>query len=108
MSDVTNYYCPLCGKVTWSGDDHVCEFKVIDDGWGVQIWDQQDYVVADFITSRNPGKIARMFVSAPKLLSALRELVDIIDNGQREDIDSFTTQPARVAIAEAQGDLADR
>jgi len=41
---------------------------------------------------------ARLIAAAPELLEACKELVDIVDNA-KESIDTFTTQPARNAIA---------
>jgi hypothetical protein len=39
-----------------------------------------------------------------ELLEALKELVDIVDNSSHDDIDSFTTQPGRAAIANCEAD----
>lgn len=46
--------------------------------------------------------------ASPDLYEALRELIDIIDNylvgiAPRDIIDSFSTQPAKEAIAKAEG-----
>jgi hypothetical protein len=38
-----------------------------------------------------------------ELVEALGELIDIVD-GDLKDIDSFTTQPARLALAKAKGE----
>jgi hypothetical protein len=47
---------------------------------------------------------AKLIAAAPDLLASLVELVDIIDNGNLADIDSFTTQPAKAAITAAEGE----
>jgi len=48
---------------------------------------------------------ARLIAAAPELLNALRELSDLVDLILSGDYtpDSFTTQPARAAIAKAEG-----
>lgn len=49
---------------------------------------------------------ARLIAAAPDLLEALEELADLFDamvSGEYRP-DSFTTQPARAAIAKAKGD----
>ncbi len=48
---------------------------------------------------------ARLISAAPNLLEALKELVDLIELIRSDDYtpDSFTTQPARAAIAKATG-----
>ena len=64
------------------------------------------------VTSSDPGSCitrsdalanAQLIAMAPELLDALEELVDIVD-GDRDQIDSFTTQPARLAIKKAKGE----
>ena len=49
---------------------------------------------------------ANLVAAAPGLLAALEELADLMDdvvNGEYSP-DSFTTQPARIAIAKAKGE----
>lgn len=48
---------------------------------------------------------ARLIAAAPDLLEALTELADLMDAAYNHDYepDSFTTQPARIAIAKATG-----
>ena len=48
---------------------------------------------------------ARLIAAAPELLEALRELAALVDAIRSGDYqpDSFTTQPARAAIARAEG-----
>lgn len=49
---------------------------------------------------------ARLIAAAPELLEALEEMVDLFDglvSGEYQP-DSFTTQPARAAIAKAKGE----
>ena len=51
-------------------------------------------------------KAARIIDAAPELLDALEELADLVDairDGEYTP-DSFTTQPARAAIAKARGE----
>ena len=49
---------------------------------------------------------ARLIAAAPDLLEALEELADLVDCIRSGDYtpDSFTTQPARAAIAKATGE----
>ena len=51
---------------------------------------------------------ARLIAAAPDLLEALQELCDIVEDAiaqkSAKDLDSFTLQPARAAIARATGD----
>lgn len=50
---------------------------------------------------------ARLIAAAPDMYEALRELMDIvqhaIDQRTTADMDSFTLQPARLALAKAEG-----
>ena len=72
----------------------------------------------DFIADLNDGEYheyydraeqeanARLIAAAPELLEALEELADLVDDlvdGIYRP-DSFTTQPARAAIAKAKGE----
>lgn len=49
---------------------------------------------------------ARLIAAAPELLEALTELADLVDAIREGEYrpDSFTTQPARAAIAKAKGE----
>lgn len=52
------------------------------------------------------GANVRLIAAVPKLLEALEELVSIVDgmaDGNGEVPDTFTTQPAKAAIADAKG-----
>lgn len=50
---------------------------------------------------------ARLIAAAPELLESLKELCDIVEDAQNrvgnKVFDSFTLQPARAAIAKAEG-----
>lgn len=52
---------------------------------------------------------ARLIAAAPELLEALSELADLMEDVRTGEYkpDSFTTQPARAAIAKAQGQVVD-
>lgn len=57
-------------------------------------------------TSRNVTEAnARLIAAAPELLDAVKELADLMDAVRDGNYapDSFTTQPARAAIAKATG-----
>lgn len=53
--------------------------------------------------------VAQLVATAPELLDCLKELVDLMEaviEGEYRP-DSFTTQPARLAIKKAEGELND-
>jgi len=76
-------------------------FRGCDGGWAIDFNEDQEQVV-DFVYEEAD---ARLIAAAPDLLEALSELADLVDeilSGEYEP-DSFTTQPARAAIAKAKG-----
>lgn len=73
--------------------------------------DARHTIVCDFPASMsNPEalKDARLIASAPELYEALEELAEIVDDAiaqkSAKDLDSFTLQPARAALAKARGE----
>lgn len=71
-----------------------------------QIWSAEGQVVAvDVISKEN----VQLIVAAPDMLEALEELTELMEGVIQGDYkpDSFTTQPARMAIAKATEILTD-
>lgn len=64
--------------------------------------DKKGHKIADVYSS---DKDAMLFASAPELLDVLKELVDLMEAIRLMEYipDSFTTQPAKIAIAKAEG-----
>lgn len=62
------------------------------------------HVICRLPTTRNEGD-ARLIAAAPDLLEAVEELANLVELIRSGDYtpDSFTTQPARAAIAKATG-----
>ena len=81
--------------------------------WNVFHWDNQTHIEGvgrqDVCTMRfckEEKANATLIATAPELLEALEEAVEIVDSISDGDYipDSFTTQPWRAAIAKARGE----
>lgn len=77
---------------TWKIDDHPRRQYP-------RVTDSQGRFIADCDTEEH----ARLIAAAPELLEALQELSDLVEliRAGNYQPDSFTTQPARAAIAKA-------
>lgn len=68
---------------------------------------QQNARNSRYIAAANPAAILKLLAINAELVEALDELVEIvqhaIDNRSTADMDSFTLQPARAALAKAEG-----
>lgn len=87
------------GELTFRGKDR--------DGDAVLDMDGEYFAVITFPMKKhtksikaNAEHLVLCWKSQPDLYVALEELVDIVDNSPG-DIDSFTTQPAKAALAKA-------
>jgi len=73
--NVTNYYCPKCGKATHSEDDHVCErrewlhIEIQKSGGAVIYYGDGLHLTCDFGTVK-PDEVARLIAAASDLLGA--------------------------------------
>ena len=77
-----------------------------DEGWTKIRGSNGELVVGDIDISTPEGEAnLRLILATHDLLDALRELADLVDDMRSGNYspDSFTTQPARLAIAKAAG-----